>query len=286
MSSGRDRLLFPAANIWRSDLLAYYERVSQPLVDACVGRAVTLIRYPRGVGQPGFFQKFVTTRGRRCAIRIEDPAELLGWVRQGAVEFHLPLGVSGVLAGTPSLHDWAVMDLDPHPPAGWPRVVQAAQAVARLFDHVGMPMSVKTSGGRGVHILVPIRPTEAADATEAMERLARVACAVSPDIMTVVRRVRDRGPRVYLDYLQNSGHRTMAAVYGVRAREMAPVSWPTGVGALASLEPDHHRVATVLQGQAVPVWGRGPAVDLRSTLERAGIPPVGRLRQLAADWAR
>lgn len=281
MSAPRDRLLFPAAGLWRSDLARYYQHVSQPLVAACAGRAVTIIRYPHGIGQPGFFQKYVDDGGRRSAIRIEEPADLLRWVQQGAIEFHLPLAAGG----GPAPHDWAVMDLDPHPPAGWSRVVDAAQAVSRLFEHVGLPMSVKTSGGRGVHILVPIVPTAAADAAEAMERLARVACAVSPDVMTVVRRVRDRGPRVYLDYLQNSGRRTMAAVYGVRAREPAPVSWPTSVAALAHQPADEHRVAAVLRQPRVPAWTRGTPVELGAALKRAGIPTVQELRKWAPPGA-
>ncbi len=280
MSGGRDRVLFPGAGLRRADVLRYYEHVAEGVVGACRGRAVTLVRYPRGVAHAGFFQKHQERAGRRQPIRIEEPAELLRWVALGAIEFHVPLGHASPEVPGPAEHDWAVMDLDPNPPAGWADVVDAVRVVATLFDHVGLPMQVKTSGRRGVHVMVPIEPTPAVEATLAMERLARVACVLWPKGVTVTRRVSERGPRVYLDYLQNGAHRTMAAVYGVRAIEPAPVSWPTSFAALPTLDPHAVTVATVLRRPQLPAWERGPAIDLGRALDRAGVPSAVDLRRV------
>ena len=280
MSGGGDRVWFPAAGLSRADVLRYYERVADSVVRACQGRAVTLVRYPRGVAHAGFFQKYQERAGRRQPIRIEEPADLLRWVGLGAIEFHVPLGQASADAHRPAEHDWAVMDLDPNPPAGWAHVVNAARVVATLFRYVGLPMQIKTSGRCGVHVMVPIEPTRAVEATLAMERLARVAGVLWPEGITVTRRVSDRGPRVYLDYLQNGAHRTMAAVYGVRAIEPAPVSWPTTLTALPTLDPHAVTVATVLRRRQLPAWERGSAIDLGRALDRAGIPPAVDLRRV------
>lgn len=282
MSGRLDRVLFPEAGLCRADVMRYYERVADGVVAACQGRAVTVVRYPQGVAAAGFFQKYQERAGRRQPIRIEDPGELLSWVGLGAIEFHVPLGPSRADPRGAADHDWAVMDLDPNPPAGWAQVVGAARVVATLFDHVGLPMRVKTSGRRGVHVMVPIEPLPAAQATVAMERLARVACTLWPEGVTVTRRVSGRGPRVYLDYLQNGSHRTMAAVYGVRAIEPAPVSWPTTIAALPTLDPHAVTVATVLCRPRLPGWERGTPVDLGRALDRAGIPSAADLRRVAS----
>ena len=286
MSSGLDRVLFPEVGLTRADMMRYYALVADGVVAACQGRPVTVVRYPRGVAAPGFFQKHELREGRRQAIRIEDPVELLKWVGLGAIEFHVPLGTAAREQRGSVGHDWAVMDLDPNPPVGWAGVVDAARVVATLFDHIGLPMQLKTSGRRGVHLFVPILPTPPAEAALGMERLARVACALWPVGLTVTRRVRDRGPRVYLDYLQNGAHRTMAAVYGVRAIEPAPVSWPTTLAALPALDAQRVTVAAVLRRPQVPAWERGDAVDLRLALDRAGIPSAADLRRLTGPGGR
>ncbi len=279
MSGRLDRVVFPAAGLCRADLLRYYARVADGVVGALLGRTVTVVRYPRGLAAPGFFQKHQQRAGGRQPIRIEDPMDLLRWVRLGAVEFHAPLGPASAASSALAPHDWAVMDLDPNPPAGWACVVHAARVVATVFAHVGLPMQVKTSGRRGVHLMVPIEPLAAAEATQAMERLARVACALWPEGVTVARRVSDRGPRVYLDYLQNGPHRTMAAVYGVRALEPAPISWPTSLPALPAWDSRAATVGKVLAGTSVPAWERGTPVNLAAAMERAGIPTAEELRR-------
>ncbi len=280
MSGGLDRVLFPEVGLTRADLMRYYALVADGVVTACQGRPVTVVRYPRGVAAPGFFQKHELRGGCRQLIRIEDPVELLKWVGLGAIEFHVPLGPTAEERRGSVGHDWAVMDLDPNPPAGWACVVAAVRVVAALFDHVGLPMQLKTSGRRGVHVFVPILPTPPAETTLGMERLALVACTLWPGGLTVTRRVRDRGPRVYLDYLQNGARRTMAAVYGVRAIEPAPVSWPTTLRALSALDAQRVTVAAVLRRPQIPAWERGNAVDLGLALDRAGIPSAADLHRL------
>jgi bifunctional non-homologous end joining protein LigD len=274
-----ERVLFPECGVRREELAAHYLRAADVLVREASGRAVTVVRYPHGIGEAGFFQKHERTPGREDdPIRIEDPSDLVRWVALGAVEFHLPLGRLAPTAGVDALHDWAVMDLDPHAPAGWREVVAVSRALTTVLAHAAIPWIAKTSGQSGVHVLIAIVPTPARAATEAMERVARLTRRLVPDVATVARRVRDRGPRVYLDYLQNAPTRTMAAVFGVRAVEPAPVSWPVQLDRLVDVAPDDFTVRSA-RGVLLPDWNRGPPVDLLSALDAAGIPSVQDLRR-------
>jgi bifunctional non-homologous end joining protein LigD len=273
-----ERVLFPQLGVTRAMLAAYYAAMAPYLLPHLRGRAITVRRWPKGVTGPSFYQKHPAPRRPSAPeaaaqrwIAIDTVDELVRWVGLGAIEFHVSLGP----ADQPHLHDWAVMDLDPNPPAGWPAVRQAAQAVARLLERLELPYRLKTSGGQGVHFYIPVAPGDPRVLTACMEALARLTAAALPDLTTVTRRVAERGGRVYLDYLQNGQHRTMAAVYGVRATPSASVSTPITLAELG-FSPEHWTMERVLDRVARAgdrfAW-TGARVDLPQRLAAWGLMP-------------
>lgn len=214
-----DRILYPEAGLTRLDVVSYYAEVAPYMLDAARGRAVTVKRWPHGIDHPMFYQKHPPDGG---PILIESVLSLLTWVGQGTLEFHTPLGH----VASPLQHDWAILDLDPNPPTGWHEVVQVAEVCRSLLDLLGWPFLLKTSGQRGLHFYLPIEASDHRRVMAIMERLALMVVETTPDRATVARLKRDRGARVYLDYLQNGYTRTTVMPYSLRATAHATVSTP------------------------------------------------------------
>ncbi|MBX5466612.1 MAG: DNA primase [Firmicutes bacterium] len=216
-----ERVMFPQARVTRLEMVAYYRAVAPFCLPHWRGRALTVVRWPQGINGAHFYQRYLRPDSRE-AITIDGEAQLMWWVGQGAVEFHVPLGPKQDPLG----HDWAVLDLDPHPPAGWREVVQVAEIFLELFETVGVPTYLKTSGRSGLHLYLPVEPTPADELTAMLAKLCRaVADRFSP--WATVERLRNRrGGRVYLDYLQNGGQRTMVGVFSLRGTPDARVSTP------------------------------------------------------------
>jgi bifunctional non-homologous end joining protein LigD len=265
-----DRVIFPDSGWRRSDVASYYRHVGPTMLPHLQDRALLLRRYPRGLDAAGFFQRHPVPGGSG-AIRVADVETLVAWAQRGVVEFHAALGRE------PDRHDVAVLDLDPGVGVGWTELSRVARVALRLFDLIGLGYALKTSGGRGLHIFLPIVPETPRMITESMEVLARLVVAAVPAWATVERRVDRRGPRVYLDYLQNGPHRTMAAVYTLRARPGAPVSYPMAPEELSRPRPPMHTLASVLEESPRP-WRLGTPNDLRGIWRRHRLPDVETLR--------
>lgn len=271
-----NRVIFPEAAITREQMVAYYEAMSQWIVPRWRNRAITLVRWPHGLQGPHFYQRHDPRLGPAQAIAVDSAEDLVYWAARGAIEFHVPLGQRA----DPRLHDWAVIDLDPDPPAGWSQVVEAAEILLRLFDRLQIAVYLKTSGKRGLHLFVAIPPTPAEAVTRALGELATAVARRFSRLVTVERSLVRRQGRVYLDYLQNAGTRTMAGVFSLRATSRATVSTPIGRHELGKA-PESWTLATVL-AQASQRAGYFPArpepVNLLAKLTGAlkGRPAGGR----------
>lgn len=219
-----DKVIFPAAGLTRKDVLEYYAKVAPAQVIDYRGRILTVIRYPHGIDAPGFYQKHPHghAEGEGDRIEIQQAMDVLSWAARGVVEWHVPLG----LFPNPYRHDWAVIDLDPNPPAGWELVSRVAGVTCHLLHRLELPFRIKTSGKDGLHLYIAIEPAPHEAVTEAIRRLCVLVAESVPDWATIVRKVADRGPRVYLDYLQNGYARTMAGVFSLRAIKSGTVSTP------------------------------------------------------------
>lgn len=284
--SNPDRVVFPARGFTKRDVFDYYLSVGEAILRSLRDRPTTLQRFPDGVEGEMFFQKRVPARGApkwlhtaRIAFpsgRTADelcPVDLahVAWAAQmGTIVFH-PWPVR---AAAPECPDELRVDLDPQPGTGFAHAVQAAIEVRAVLAELGMTGFPKTSGGRGVHIYLPIAPrwtfTEVRRATIA---LARQVERRRPDLVTTAWWKEERGERVFLDYNQMARDRTIACAYSLRANARATVSTPVRWSELTEVEPDDFDLRTVP--------GRLAAVgDPYAGMDEAGADITGLL-----EWA-
>jgi bifunctional non-homologous end joining protein LigD len=236
--SNPDKVFFPDEGITKGDLVAYYRSIAPWLLPYLRDRPLVLTRYPDGILGKSFFQKDAPSWRpawlRTVAVRSEetdrdldhflvDDADGLAWLANlGAIPIH----VFSSRAGSLDRPDWCVLDLDPKE-APFAHVVRIAKALHALCEELGLPSHPKTTGQKGVHVLVPLGgQLDHGQARLLGELLARVLEGELPDVATTARAVPARGGRVYLDYLQNGRGKTIAAPFAVRPRPGAPVSMP------------------------------------------------------------
>jgi bifunctional non-homologous end joining protein LigD len=300
-----DKVFFPAEGITKGDVVAYYREIAPFMLPYLADRPITMTRFPDGIEGKSFFQKdapewrpawmrTVTIRsdesrwggsrdgeGRDLDHFLVDDADGLAWIANlGVIPIHVPASRAAALERP----DWCVVDLDPKE-APFAHVVRLARALRDLCREIGLPSYPKTTGQKGLHVLVPLggQLTHAQSRTLG-ELLARAVERDHPDIATTVRAVGARGGRVYLDYLQNGAGKTIAAPYAVRPRPGATVSTPLRWSEVdGRLDPARFTIRTVpararrlRSDPLLPVLGEKP--ELLPALERL----TARLRPGAA----
>jgi bifunctional non-homologous end joining protein LigD len=248
-----DRVLWPRTGTTKRELIDYQLAIAPLLLPHVRGRATMLWRFPEGVDGPGWFQancrghaewlpthEILGAKGetlRYCVI--EEPAALAWLANLGTIELHPHLWT----IDRPTEPTALVLDLDPGPPAGLLAAAQAALLLRRRLDALGLPSVVKTSGGLGLHVLVPLAGGHAFAATKALARaLAREAAADAPELI-VERSLRaERAGRVFVDWIQNDANRQLVAPYSLRAtpepRVSTPVRWDEVEAAFAARRPE------------------------------------------------
>ncbi len=253
-----DKVFFPADGITKGDLVAYHRAIAPFMLPYLKDRPVVLTRYPDGIDGKSFFQKDAPAWRpawmRTVAVHAEEPgrdlehflvddADGLAWlVNLGTIPIHVLSSRRGAL----DRPDWCVVDLDPKD-APFAHVVKLARAVHALCDAIALPSYPKTTGQKGLHVLVPLGGALThAQARTLGELLARAVEARHPDLSTTARALSARGGRVYLDYLQNGLGKTIAAPYTVRPRPGAPVSTPLRWSEVtARLDPSRFTIRNV-----------------------------------------
>jgi bifunctional non-homologous end joining protein LigD len=197
------------------------------------GRPISLLRCPDGAAGQCFFQKhaaagiktdhlhLVAEKGDKI-ISIDDLDGLLSLVQAGVLEFH----TRGTTADSLGNADRLVFDLDPGPGTGWKDVVAAARDVRARLEGLKLKSFLKTSGGKGLHVVLPIAPTPWAEAKIFAQALAGAMAADDPDLYVATATKAKRNKRIFIDYLRNSRDATAVAPYSTRARPGAAVSVP------------------------------------------------------------
>lgn len=232
-----ERIYWPEEKITKFDLLCYYLRISSLVMPFLKDRPAILQRWPRGVNAPMFFQqdlasapRFIKTvrltnlEGRDLDYAVyTTTASLLHFVNLGAIEQH-PWHSTIKRLSQP---DWIAIDLDPKK-APWENVLAVALTVKQVCDEVGLQSFPKTSGSTGMHIYLPLKPSNDYEQIAEFARLlaAEVANRV-PRIATIERTISKRKTdQVYVDAMQNARGKSLAAVFAARAKPGATVSMP------------------------------------------------------------
>jgi bifunctional non-homologous end joining protein LigD len=229
-----DRVLWEDEGITKLGLAEFYTEMADWILPQIVNRPLSLLRCPGGSQKECFFQKHAWAGldedliqrvrvGDDEAVAIQDLSGLLALVQAGVLEIH-PWGST---LKTPEKPDRLVFDLDPGEGVGWDAVVQGAIDVRDYLQDLNLVSFVKTSGGKGLHVVVPLRPTASWD--EAKAFAAGVAAAMtkaSPALYTDTMAKRARTGLIFIDYLRNGRGATAVAAYSTRARAGAPVSTP------------------------------------------------------------
>uniref|UniRef100_A0A7C2E9B1 DNA polymerase domain-containing protein n=1 Tax=Ammonifex degensii TaxID=42838 RepID=A0A7C2E9B1_9THEO len=243
----------------KGDLIRYYDLVAPYLLPYLKDRPLVLNRFPDGIKGENFYQKecpdyapewvkTVPVEHRDAGkfvnyIICNDKPTLLWVVQQGAIEMHAWLATYHAI----NRPDIAVLDLDPMPGVSFPEVVEAALLLRAALAEFGLTGYPKTSGAEGLHIFIPVEPEYThREVARAMGYVTRFIASVFPKA-TVERVVEKRGPRVYLDFLQNGYGKTMAFPYSVRPVPGALVSTPLDWDELEhrSWQPRDFNITTV-----------------------------------------
>jgi bifunctional non-homologous end joining protein LigD len=230
-----DRVYWPDAGVTKQGLVDYYTDVWTWIAPHIVGRPLALVRCPGGVDSHCFFQKHAWAgidtairRGRNPEdngelLYIEDLAGLLNLAQAGVLEIH-PWGAKLATIEQP---DQMIFDLDPGPGVAWPEVIAAAQDTRERLKQHGLASFVKNTGGKGLHVVVPLVPDADWETAKAFARgLADDMAAADPRRYVATMSKKMRGGRIFVDYVRNGKGATAVAAYSTRARPGAAVSTP------------------------------------------------------------
>jgi bifunctional non-homologous end joining protein LigD len=272
-----DRVYWEDLGVTKRELAEFYVEIWDWMRPHIVGRPIALVRCPEGAESECFFQKHATgidskhlhlvaEKGDKI-ISIDDLPGLISLVQAGVLELH----TRGTTVDHREDADRLVFDLDPGPGIGWKDIVAAAREVRERLQQLKLETFLKTSGGKGLHVVLPIKPTPWDAAKEFARTVAEAMTADSPDRYIATVKKRERHGKIFVDYLRNSREATAVAPYSTRARPGAPVSVPISWSELGALKSaDQYNVR-----------------NLPARLKRLRTDPwqkIGRLRPSLERW--
>jgi bifunctional non-homologous end joining protein LigD len=264
-----DRIIDASTGITKLELVRYYESVADWLLPHLKGRPCSLVRGPNGVGGELFFQKHIESLqitgikeldaalwpGHASLLEVPTAKALIGAAQMNVIEFH----TWNALVRKIDRPDRVIFDLDPGEGERWERVQEAATLVRGLLQELGLESWLKTSGGKGLHVVVPLTPRDDWDTVKAFaQALVRHLAQVIPQRFTARMGAANRVGKLFVDYLRNNHGATTAAAYSARSRPGLGVSMPMAWDDLAALKrSDQWTVRTArehLSFQRVDPW--------------------------------
>lgn len=255
-----ERIIDPTSGTQKAQLARFYEDISEWLLPHLRHRPVALLRAPEGVDGEQFFQKHserlaiplitqldqALDPGHARLMEIHNLAALIGAVQMGAIELHT-WGATVDKIDTPDLF---VLDLDPDPALPWKSMLEAAQLVLSVLDELGLTAYIKTSGGKGLHLIVPLARRDGWDTVKAFAKaIALFMTQQLPERFTATSGPKNRIGKIFIDYLRNGRGASTVAAYSVRARPGLPVSVPISRDELDSLHSAQQWNVTNLQAR-------------------------------------
>jgi bifunctional non-homologous end joining protein LigD len=279
-----DRVVYPDAGITKREVAEYFAAVAPWMLPHVAGRPLSLVRCPEGMSGTCFYQKQPPQGLPSCVkqikiqikdaltvnVYIEDVAGLLALVQFGVLEIH----VWQSRADDVERPDRLVFDLDPGPNVEWSQVIDTAFLVRDFLQHLGLTSFVKTTGGKGLHIVAPIARSRSWDEVkEFCHGVATLITGSDPNHFAATMSKAARPGKIYIDYLRNERGSTAVAPYSSRARDGAPVSMPLSWTELRRVK----------SGVAFTVANALAHIKKRKTDPWGG---YGRLKQRITDAAR
>jgi bifunctional non-homologous end joining protein LigD len=277
------KIVFPDSHITKQEVADYYMAVMDHLLPEIAGRPLSIIRCPEGAGKPCFFQKHHTPGLEHVSlVRLKeeagnnanylvayDAAGVMELVQLNGLEFH-PWGSH---AADPDVADRVIFDLDPGPNVPWSEVKAAAVHVRDLLKQAGLETFLRTTGGKGLHVVVPLNPGCHWDVVKGFAHGFADALARSePQRFLAVSTLKLRPKKIFVDYLRNGRGATAVASYSLRARDRAPVAMPIAWSELKALQ----------RGDAFTLK------DVPARLKRRRKDPwagIGTIRQDLSQWS-
>lgn len=261
--SSPDKPLWPDIGFTKQDLLAYYAKIWPLMQRFVVGRPLSLVRAPNGIEGSRFFQKHAgpglheAVKRRQDSdgeelIYIEDFDGLAALVQLGTVEIH----VWGATMDAIETPDQIIFDLDPDTGVPIERVREAALTIRRHLDELGFESLLKVSGGKGFHVVLPLKPKADWERVRGFARdFAKAMEQAEPKLYTATLSKKARRGRIFIDYLRNGRGATAIAPYSTRARPGATLAMPVAWGDISRLEPDAFKARDILDGALPPdLW--------------------------------
>ena len=280
-----DKVFWPSEAITKGDLLDHYARMAPVLVPHLAGRPMVLKRYPNGWSEPHFFQHQIPQTAPDWIDRVDlrkgdeeityvvvnDALALLWVVNLGCIDLNPWHG----RATSPAEADYVLFDLDPAEGLPFDAVIETALLIRAELEEAGLHGYPKTSGSRGIHVVVPTSPVPHESARLFAQVVARRIVARRRDLVTVETSIAQRGRRVYIDANQNGYGKTIASVYSVRPVPGATVSTPLQWDEVAAgLDPTRLTIgavaARVASGGDLFAPVRSDPQDLAAAVERLG----------------
>jgi bifunctional non-homologous end joining protein LigD len=266
-----DRVYWPDVGVTKADLAEYYVAVWEWMKPHILGRALSLVRAPEGVGGETFFQKHIASSVKSSPLRhvvpgkdqdviaVETVDDLVALVQSGALEIH----VRGSRLDSLETCDRIVFDLDPGEGVEWKAIAAAACEIRERLNAITLASFVKLSGGKGIHVVLPIADADWDTAKLFAQRIAAAMAADSPKLYLAKMTKSLRKGRIFVDYFRNSREATSIAAYSTRARAGAPVSAPV----------TWERLARTTGGNDFSV------LDLKKRLKEDAWAEIGKARQ-------
>ena len=257
--SNADRIVFPDEGITKGEVVAYYQAAAERMLPFMAGRALTVERYPKGIGEKGFMQKNAPDHFSDELIdRHEVPKEdggfteypvldtveaVVAFANLGVITFHAPPST----VADEDHPDWAIWDLDPSP--GDFRAVRAAAGRVRdALESFGINTVLMTSGSNGYHLRARLdSKADAGTVARVARGTAGMIAAAHPDELTIAFRKSERGDRVFVDWLRNAPYSTSVVPWSLRARTGAPVATPLSWDELDDVDPNGVVLAEALR---------------------------------------
>ena len=250
-----DRLIYPELEISKIQLARYYERIAEWIVPHVAARPLTLVHCPAGIAAPCHFLKHAKAWGPGALrrVRIQEKTKVGEYLVADSIEAVVSLAQMGIV----EIHTWnataddidrpnrLVWDLDPGPQVSWRHVVKAAKLVRDVLNTLGLRSWVKTTGGRGLHVVVPLkRKRSVAECLDFSRAVSEAIAKTDPRSYTTAFAKAGRERQILIDYLRNNRTNTSVCAFSPRARPGATVSMPLDWNDLEA-PPDRWTLLTV-----------------------------------------